>query len=121
MHPHKDPLQSEDQALQQTLQKHQVAPASAALRARILAQAAAMDSLPSAQTLPPARLGAWWELLAAMGGWKVAVPAMALSLALGVVWNLSPAQPTDEIAAVDTATTLWELAGLAETLAEDRP
>lgn len=94
-HPHDDP------DLARQLDAYQVPAASLSLQQRILAQA-----VPRPQP--------WRELLDTLGGWRVAGPAFAFSVCLGVataLW-LSPASNDPML----TQESVWTMAGLDSSL-----
>ncbi len=103
-----------DDVLGQTLDHHRVAPASAALRERILA---------TAQTLPqkpPSITQLLWELLRSVGGWPVAGPALAFSMLLGVSFDLATRTDAATTITAQDSTTIWELAMLSTDPTDDQ-
>jgi hypothetical protein len=80
------------------LDTYTVTPASPELRQRIFQ----LSRQPSA----------WGELLAVIGGWQVAAPALAASLVLGVAVQLWFGQTATDIAANDS---VWAMAMLEGT------
>ncbi|MDF1692401.1 MAG: hypothetical protein P1U47_08520 [Zhongshania sp.] len=89
---------STDTELDNLLNAYRVAPASAALRQRIVQNAS--------------RPSPWAELLAAIGGWRIAGPALAASLMFGVVSQLWWTQSVSHSVAEDS---VWTLAMLNTT------
>lgn len=89
---------STDKELDNILNAYRVAPASAALRQRIVQNAS--------------RPSPWAELLAAIGGWRIAGPALAASLMFGVVSQLWWTQSVSYSVAEDS---VWTLAMLNTT------
>jgi len=105
-----------DDALDEVLNRHAVAPASAALRARILS---------TAQTLPqksPPVSELLRQLLRSIGGWGVAGPALAFSMLLGVSFDLATRTTATTATTASTldSTTIWELAMLSTDTTADQ-
>lgn len=86
----------EDRDLDDLLDAYRVAPADLALQKSILASAT-VSAHP------------WRELLQVLGGWRIAGPAFALSVSLGVSTALLLMPPSTDGLAQDS---VWTLAGL---------
>lgn len=92
-----NPQHHRDKALDALLDSYQVEAANPALQQRILLQAVS-------------RPRPWRELLELLGGWRVAGPAFALSVSLGICtpWLLGQSGSTVAI----SQDSVWTVAGL---------
>lgn len=116
-----------DDLLNAALNEYQVDAASSHLHARILASAPQAETN-QRQPIPDVEAGfstgiaeALRDLLSAMGGWRIAGPAIAASFVVGITVSLWTDVPSDSSLPASTweDSTIWELALLANTDIEE--